>query len=1047
MEIKAELFQNEEVNINQNQEFDITDRNKENQIKLINNNKDEKIMKKSESNRIIRENFNKYNNFYVSKKNASSSGKIKIYKNKYKSPDINTFKQNNKNRLLLNVVYQKNNSYREEFSSSEIDNEYESQTDHFLINKNYLTDRESRNINNPYIYSYNNLSPNNNILHSNQIEYSNTFDNSQLFENKKNNYFQNINNANSLKVLKKSNSYGSIYLDKNNCNEINKFVKMRDEGKFEIIKIRFPRQHILNNNEIEYIPGKFEVINSNKEFMVNQFMEQNKNVERNNKQIINQENIIINNGFVNMNNNYYVNNNIKNIVDEMNDNQKDKIINNNSKNMKENIFNNNLYKDNNCINNDDEIINNHLIKNYPENNIDIKPTNNNNKYKNYKVEDKNILDNNYLFNQKLTNYNSINNKINKDANKNLNNNIININDDIINNLNKSADNNLNDIYVENKINSIYNINYINNTKFLRNLGNQNNYNYTNIPIYNNNLMPNLNQEMQKYYMKYNLNNDFRQNIINNDLLYNNKINKDIHLYNRNNIQIIPISKNINHTLQNNPQLFHPHFHIKNHDKYSSNLQIQCPVQMLVKKSKKNILARHKLITYYPQKVQIEIRPCYIFQDYDSQSQSIPFFSLKKNKIPLNYNYNDRIQFSNQILTGNIYNNKNELRNKRIIHNKVKRRRPVFKIPPCKKMSVSQGKSLNFIHKYYDENFILEEDDEEEKINKEKMPNTERKIKNYIKKNENIFFSDNEDIKIKNKIDFKEKVKNNININIINMENDKKAKEYKIELKIDNDKKIINENENNKDKKLINNFNELKNNIENIFNDSINNDINNINNNKEEISNQKEGKYEFSKNIKLVNENNTNSPKYEDKNDVNKKRKEKTIKKDNIILLNSKKLNLIKLGKESLNVNNNKKVGNYKKVKKRYNSINNNINKEYNTNKIDKMDKFIIEKNNRSQMYTLNNKKKNIKIINCDKTKNKFILKSNSFLGRKVGEVKNIERKLIPRIKQINSSLNSSYKKLHNKNKSNDRSNKNNDFAYKTNDKPRNIVVKIDLTKI
>lgn len=112
-----------------------------------------------------------------------------------------------------------------------------------------------------------------------------------------------------------------------------------------------------------------------------------------------------------------------------------------------------------------------------------------------------------------------------------------------------------------------------------------------------------------------------------------------------------------------------------------------------------------------------------------------------------------------------------------------------------------------------------------------------------------------------------------------------------------------------------------------------------------------------------------------------------------------------------------------------------------------MDKFIIEKNNRSQMYTLNNKKKNIKIINCDKTKNKFILKSNSFLGRKVGEVKNIERKLIPRIKQINSSLNSSYKKLHNKNKSNDRSNKNNDFAYKTNDKPRNIVVKIDLTKI
>jgi len=44
--------------------------------------------------------------------------------------------------------------------------------------------------------------------------------------------------------------------------------------------------------------------------------------------------------------------------------------------------------------------------------------------------------------------------------------------------------------------------------------------------------------------------------------------------------------------------------------------------------------------------------------------------------------------------------------------KPKKRRPVYKIPPSKKRAVSHGKSLNFIHKYYDENFILEEDNED-----------------------------------------------------------------------------------------------------------------------------------------------------------------------------------------------------------------------------------------------------------------------------------------------------------------------------------------------
>ena len=44
--------------------------------------------------------------------------------------------------------------------------------------------------------------------------------------------------------------------------------------------------------------------------------------------------------------------------------------------------------------------------------------------------------------------------------------------------------------------------------------------------------------------------------------------------------------------------------------------------------------------------------------------------------------------------------------------KVERCRPVFAVPPSKKRALSQGRPFNFIHKYYDENYILEDDDEE-----------------------------------------------------------------------------------------------------------------------------------------------------------------------------------------------------------------------------------------------------------------------------------------------------------------------------------------------
>jgi hypothetical protein len=53
---------------------------------------------------------------------------------------------------------------------------------------------------------------------------------------------------------------------------------------------------------------------------------------------------------------------------------------------------------------------------------------------------------------------------------------------------------------------------------------------------------------------------------------------------------------------------------------------------------------------------------------------------------------------------------------------------MYKIPPSKKRSISQGNSLAFIHKYYDENFIMEEENEDIESNKEDKKITKNRNK-------------------------------------------------------------------------------------------------------------------------------------------------------------------------------------------------------------------------------------------------------------------------------------------------------------------------------
>ena len=712
-----------------NKKNNMTNTNNKNQKEQNSNKKKELDVKyKKINNDSIK--IDKKNEFYKSKKNSSSTGRIRAYKNKYNSPNINYTKYNNISKTFINYSYQndsrnlENISIKRNFGRPLVN-------DQFFNNTHCFTNRYSTgNFPSNYTYvnsQYNNLTFNsyNNILNPNEYLSSSVYENRNLFQNSINDDYMDG------KIIKKSNSSSSLFFSNN---EMNRFQRMKNEGKYEIIKIKFPREQIINNNKVKIIPGKLEVINPNKDLI--KFIEPNKYLERSNsqKQIINQENIIINNGFVNMNNNYYVNNNnIKNENEQINENNKDKINNN----MSQKIFIGNIVKKNslNNITKSNNNINKEYINKHPINSFENRLIGNNlydylNNHYQYSINTNsyrsNIAYNNInLFEHKLDNINIDNNSNNP---KNTNNNKFNT---IYNNINNR--NNTNNFFLKNeKINLTLNNKDYNNDVNKKQI----------ISEFSPRLKTNINYPNQK---------SPNNNPVNN---FNNIINPNyIHKEYLNNSNLL---QNINNT-----NYIHQNFIPKSPPKVFSNLIIQCSIQILIKKSKKYKLIKHKLISYYPQRLQIEIRPCYFFQPLKLKKK-IP---IPKNKIPIYpYKLLNKPPIPKKICPPNYindYNNNNFGSKKRIVHNKVKRRRPVFKIPPCKKASISQGKSLTFIHKYYDENFILEEDDEEDKLNKSEK---KKRIK-LDKKVEKNYLSDNEENKKRKNINFK------ININIINMKND------------------------------------------------------------------------------------------------------------------------------------------------------------------------------------------------------------------------------------------------------------------------------------
>ena len=135
------------------------------------------------------------------------------------------------------------------------------------------------------------------------------------------------------------------------------------------------------------------------------------------------------------------------------------------------------------------------------------------------------------------------------------------------------------------------------------------------------------------------------------------------------------------------------------------------------------------------------------------------------------------KFLKKANSGQIQNQENQILE---IPKQKPKRRPVFKIPPSKKRAISQGRSLAFIHKYYDENFILEEENEdngsdnENRKSKKQFKNAVREVMNIRRlipkhKNEeenNIGEQDNNQLN-------NEELKNSINNNEIKQKEESK----------------------------------------------------------------------------------------------------------------------------------------------------------------------------------------------------------------------------------------------------------------------------------
>ena len=532
----------------------------------------------------------------------------------------------------------------------------------------------------------------------NMSDHDTTSDKEQKIDTKLNNYKREARHnsrakdKNDKKIKK---SYSNFILE-NNVFTISKQVTNTEDDTnnniMEICKVNDISYQGNKNNTEEDINKSPNKLNNNIIIIIN-------NADKNKfkKVIKTPKNIKVKNNILDNNND---NNNIKTSSQNINNEEKE----NNTKNISNNEINNQ--------NNSNNISNN-------SNNNNIKKNNNNrNNSTNNTKDKKNIKKNNK--NKTNISKNNTNKKNIKKNNNNINNNI-----NLDNNLN--VDNNINYNSVKNK-NENNNINIINNNDINKDINNKsinNNIKEVNIKLNINNKKKNNDKKEEKQKAKAKTN-----KINNNDNKSSKQKKADKNIKNTNNItnnneetdRSEPINSNLNlltkansiNESENNPQdeiikietkkekdsFSHDSNNndnninnldnekINKENKIVKNNAFNLDLSKKKEGKKKNSKSETSLINRYNNFLSKKERD-------DSASKNINSSQEKKP----DYNNND-------------YTTEEIQEIKPVIQHNIQRKRPVYTLPPSKKRSISQGKPFNLIHKYYDENFILEDDEEE-----------------------------------------------------------------------------------------------------------------------------------------------------------------------------------------------------------------------------------------------------------------------------------------------------------------------------------------------
>ena len=727
--------------------------------------------------------------------------------------DINNINNKLNNNLLNNNVNTNNSVYYSQSTNNRIvsnpnQNVFNGQIIYTEYNQQNISNGDiNQNINNIYY----NTNPNNRI---NIIQEGPKIKNTLKLENLENpnfnNTMPNLRGNYEIYTQLKNEFDADVINERKTFQENHKIQELENyvynepmrqtENIIRINNISFPRDDNFFQNQII----------TQKQNTTNQGLQQEKVDNGNITNINNNLNTnIINNNNLNINLNFDINN----INNNQNINNVNAIANINKNNYNENSDNNMINNNNNALNNNN-IINQNNNKNnlslQKEINIhkDNNPMNDLNKNIERPIinnENEKKIETNYkplIINQLINTQNENNNNQNSNYSYKKSSEI-----ELIDTIQK--DNFLNQMKNKNiekqiliKSRSDENIRINNNNNII------NNFNLKEIEnqkqIENNNQIKYYDISKEQNYIndeRKDLNIEINQN---NDI--NDELNNNQNLPNQN-IQNYNYTNNNNNFVQNNSQIISPNDKSqieeekpitqenmkKNVSEINNNIRIETQSKInpnINNLKKENLIINNKINENILLNEQLKINNEYR-EDKNILNNNINIDKMNENINNNKLSSNNNIISENKIIYNNlkiIHNTKKENSNNIDLNNKIKNviingrknnaknknkiytekkksRRPVYKIPPSKKRSISEGKSLNFIHKYYDENFILEEESENEdngsdieenmKLNKSKSKHNFQEVKiEKILKNNDINTSDQD----------------KININIINTKN-------------------------------------------------------------------------------------------------------------------------------------------------------------------------------------------------------------------------------------------------------------------------------------